>query len=394
MAKKIIYLDNASTTALDSAVFGAIKPYFTDKYGNPSNIYNLGQEAKKAVEKARKQTADFLNCRPEEIFFTSGATESNNLAIQGIVKKFKEQNPGQKPHIIASAIEHPSVLNICSALKRDGLAEVTFLKVNQQGFVDSKDVNKYLRPSTILVSVIYANNEIGSIQPLKEISKIVSNNKKETGYPLFHTDAVQAINYLDCSVRHLGVDLLTFNAHKIYGPKGIGVLYIKQGTAIAPLVYGGGQEKDLRSGTENVAGIVGIGQAVAMIKNPSSCALKAEKLKNRLINKILKNIEEAKINSPQKNCLPNIVSISFKRAEGESVVYALSEKGICVSTGSACASKTLKPSYVLTAIGLSPIAAHCSVRFSLGKYTSIKDIDYTVKVLAKEIKRLRSIAGK
>ena len=393
MAKKTVYLDNASTTPVDSGVFEQMKPYFIKQYGNPSGIHLVAEDASKAINKARKQVAQFLACLEEEVYFTSGATESNNLAIQGVVKKFKQDNPQTKPHLILSAIEHPSVLNTCLALKKEGLAEITLLKVSEEGIVEAKDVKKFMRPNTVLVSIMYANNEIGSLQPLKEIAKIISNNKKETGYPIFHSDAVQAANYLDCSVKKLGVDLLTINGHKIYGPKGTGVLYVKQGTPISRLAYGGGQEQNLRSGTENVAAIVGLGEAVVKLKSASNKAKQIAKLRDRLIEKIQKNIEDVKVNGQPKKSLPNIANLSFKRAEGESIVFELSEKGIAASTGSSCGSKSLKPSHVLTAIGLTPIGAHSSVRFSLGRQTKKADIDYLAKVLPSIIKRLRAISG-
>lgn len=390
---KHIYLDNAATTPLDGDVFEKIKPYFKQHYGNPSSSHRLGEEAQKAINKAQEQVAKFLGCLAEEIIFTSGATESNNLAIQGLVKNFRQQNPGQKPHIITSLIEHPSVLNTCQALKKDGLAEVTFLKISDKGTVDPKNVKKTIKKNTVLVSVMYANNEIGTIQPLREIGKIVKAAKQPSGYPFFHTDAVQAVNYCDCSVNKLGLDLLTFNAHKIYGPKGIGVLYVRSKTPISRLVYGGGQQSDLRSGTENVAAIVGLAEAVVKLKSQKAKNKQIGKLRDKLVEKVLKNIDDTKLNGSLKNRLVNNANISFRRAEGESIVFSLAEKGIFVSTGSACASKSLKPSHVLTALGLTPIASHSSVRFSLGRYTSKKDIDYVLRVLPAIIKRLREISG-
>jgi len=393
MSKKIIYLDHAATTPVDEVVFQKMKPFFSRQYGNPSGLYALASEAEKALSKARQHVAQFLGCQPAEIYFTSGATESNNLAILGLVKRFRQENPQTKPHLITTSIEHPSVLKVMSALKKEGLAEVTFLKVSEEGIIDAKDVKKYLRPNTILVSVMYANNEIGSIQPVKEIGKIISSNKKESGYPFFHIDAAQAANYLDCSVKKLNCDLLTLSGHKIYGPKGIGALYLKEGTALSPLVYGGGQEQNIRPGTENLAAIVGLAAAVVKLKSPKAKNKQIAKLRDRLIDKTLKLIDEVKVNGNPQKSLPHIANLSFRRVEGESLVFELSDKGIAVSTGSACASKSLKPSPVLTAIGLSPIAAHSSVRFSLGRTTSKAEIDYLLKVLPKVVQRLRTIAG-
>ena len=402
-----VYLDNAATTPVDEAVFEKMKPYFSKQYGNPSSIHSLGEEAKQAVEKARKQMAGFLGSQASEIIFTSGATESNNLIIQGVVKSFKfpariatrnvagGQVPSFKiPHIITSSIEHSSVLNVCQALKKEGVAEFTLVSVSKEGLINPSDVRKALKKNTVLVSLIYANNEIGAIQPIKEISQIIKKAKKDAGWPLFHTDAVQAVNYLNCRVNYLGVDSLTFNAHKIYGPKGIGVLYLKQNSPVSLLMYGGDQEFNLRPGTENTAAIVGLAEAIKKIKGQKSKNKNIEKLRDKLIKQVLKNIPESQVNGSLKRRLPNNANFTFKRAEGESIVFSLSEKGIAASTGSACSSQTLKPSQTLTAIGLSPIASHCSVRFSLGKETTNQDINYVIKILPNIIKRLRVISGR
>lgn len=368
----------------------AMRPYLDEFAGNPSSLHFFGRKSKEAIDEARKRVAKFLNCSPEEIIFTGSATEANNLAIFGVVKPFNFVSV--RPHIITSSIEHSSVFEPCQVLEDEG-AEVTYLPSTRDGFVKIADLIKALKKNTVLVSIIYANNEIGTIQPIAEISKIIKKFRKSEKFPLFHIDAVQGINYLDCSVEKLGVDLLSLSGQKIYGPKGVGALYIKRGVSIAPLIYGGGQEKGLRSGTENVAFIIGLGEAIRQVLKNKSKIAKIRSLRNKLYKGILKSVPGIKLNGSMENSLPNILNITFKGVEGEAVELALDNKGIAVSTGSACASHDLKPSRVLLAIGLSHEEAHGAIRFSLGRYTAKEEIDEVLKVLPQIIKRLRKISG-
>lgn len=382
MAK--IYLDYAATTPLDPQVLKAMMPYLKHDFGNPSSIYGIGQKASGAIGEARKIAADFLGCSSQEIVFTGSATEANNLAIFGVLKAAKIA----KPHIITTQIEHHAVLEPCRELERQGLIEATYLPVDKEGLVQPTEVQKAIKPNTVLVSIIYANNEIGTIQPIAEIGKLI-------GRIYFHTDAVQAANYLDCDVKKLGVDLLTLSSHKIYGPKGVGLLFIKQGTPIKPLVYGGGQEAGLRSGTENVAGIVGLGQALKEIQSPRHKIenIKIRQFRDKLIKSILKIIPAAKLNGSSVHRLPNNINISFQGAEGEAIVIALDQKGIATSTGSACSSKSLEPSHILLALGLSEKEAHGSLRITLGRYTTQQEISRFLKVLPLIVQKLRKLSG-
>ena len=390
-ALKKIYLDNAATTPVDPVVSAKMRPYFSQKYGNASSVHQLGEEARRAVEAARRQTANFLGCLSEEVYFTSGSTESDNWAIGGVAEKMASRGI-KKPHFITSAIEHKAVLEPCQVLEKKGWAELTVLPVNKDGLVEVKELEKSIRKDTVLVSVMFANSEIGTIQPIKEIGQLLKKlnaGRKEKIY--FHTDAVQAINYLSCKVDELGVDLLSLSGHKIYGPKGVGVLYLRKGTAISPLIRGGGHERGMRSGTENVAGIVGLGEAIKRISPARGAQVK--KLRNKLITGILKDIPDVILNGSLRERLPNNAHFSFAGAEGESVVFVLSRKGVFTSTGSACASHSLSPSHVLSAIGLAPEQSHISVRFTLGKQTTAAEIDYVLRILPPIIERLRKIAG-
>ncbi len=375
-----IYLDYAATTPIDPKVLRMMLPYLKKDFGNPSSIYSFGQKASGAVDKARKAVANFLGCDSSEIVFTGSATEANNLAIKGLVKK--------GDHIITSQIEHHAVLEVCHELEKEGV-EVTYLPVDKQGLVQIPDIKKAIKKNTVLVSIMYANNEIGTVQPIAEISKVLHSKI------YFHTDAVQAVNYLDCNVKKLGVNLFTLSAHKIYGPKGVGALCIKKGTPIKPLIYGGGHEQGLRSGTENVAGIVGLAQAIKMLQDPKIKIqnIRIKHLRDRLIKTILKVIPDVRLNGSSIQRIPNNVNLSFKGAEGEAMVIALDQKGIAVSTGSACSSKTLEPSHVLRGLGLSDEEASGSLRITLGRYTSQKDIERSLKVLPPIIERLRKISG-
>lgn len=376
-----IYLDYAATTPIDRKVLRAMAPYLRKEFGNASSIHVFGQKAMSAIDEARRIAADFLNCDPAEIIFTGSATEADNLAIFGLVK------PGD--HIITSAIEHHAVLEPCRALAKRGV-EVTYLPVNKDGLVSIADVDKAIKSNTALVSIIYANNEIGAIQPITEIGKLLQGHKI-----LFHTDAVQAANYLDCDIKKLGVDMLTLSSHKIYGPKGAGLLYIKKGVKLTPLIYGGGQEQGMRSGTENVAGIVGFGEALKEVQNPKLKIqnIRIRQSRDKIIKFILKFVPDCMLNGSAVNRLPNNVNISFKGAEGEAIIISLDQKGIACSTGSACSSKSLEPSHVLLALGLSHEEAHGSLRITLGKNTTELEINKFLKVLPPIVERLRKISG-
>lgn len=393
---KRIYLDYAATTPIDPRVLRAMSPFLKENFGNPSSVHYFGQKAQAAIDETREKVANFLGCAPEEIIFTGSATEANNLAIRGVIEAVN-QNIRKPLHIITSQIEHKAVLETCKDLEEKGI-EVTCLPVDNQGLIKISDLAKKIKENTVLVSIMYANNEMGSIQPIAEIGKLLKNinrikEKSKVQKTYFHTDVVQAVNWLDCNVERFGADLLTLSGHKIYGPKGVGALYIKKGTPIKAQISGGGQEQGIRSGTENVAGIVGLGRAIEEVKNRKSKVKKIKKLKDRLIRSILKTIPDSKLNGSLKDSLPNIANFSFKGAEGEAIVVALDQKGICVSTGSACAAKSLETSHVLLALGLSEEEAHTSVRFSLGRYTAQREINKVLKILPKVIEKLRKISG-
>jgi len=382
-----IYLDYAASTPCDPKVCRAMSGFLKKDFGNPSSIHGFGQKASMAIGEARQLVAEFLGCESEEIVFTGSATEADNLAIFGTVKAVKVV----QPHIITSQIEHPAVLESCRELERRGV-QVTYLPVGKDGVVEIAELKKALKSNTVLVSIMYANNEVGTVQPIAEIGALI---KKTNPKILFHTDAVQAANFLDCDVKKLGVDLLTLSGHKIYGPKGVGALYVKKGTPITPIIYGGGHERGLRSGTENVAGIVGLGQAIKEIQNPKSKIqnIRIRQFRDKLIKTILKIIPASRLNGSLAQRLHNNVNISFDGAEGEAIVVALDQKGIAASTGSACSSGSLEPSHVLLALGLSEEVAHGSLRLTLGKYNTAKDIEKVIKVLPTVIQKLRKISG-
>ena len=390
-----IYLDYAATTPTDEAVFEVMKPYFSEKYGNASSVHQFGQEAAAAVVRARHQVAEFLNCQPNEIIFTSGATEGNNTIIKGIgASRFLAKKVGGKLHLIVSAIEHECVLAAAEFLVKQEIAEVTFLPVDKDGVVDVSELEKNLKPNTVLVSVMYANNEIGAIQPIAQISELLKRiNQGRENKILFHTDAVQAINYLDCDVQKLGVDFLTLSGHKFYGPKGVGVLYVRSGAKFDKFMHGGQQEFHQRSGTHNTPGIVGLGEAISLVKKKASENEEIKKLRDKLIKDIGQKISHAFLNGSMDNRLPNNVNFRFEGVEGEAILISLDLEGIAVSTGSACASKSLEPSYVLLALGLSHLDAHSAIRFSLGRYTTEAEVDRVLEVLPSIIERLRGISG-
>ncbi len=372
-----VYLDNAATTKTDDEVVKEMKKYFMEIYANPASLHEMAQQANKAVKDARKRIAGFINANPEEIIFTSGGTESDNLALMGVAYALRDKGN----HIITSRIEHPAILRTCEWLEKNGFT-VTYLNVDKYGFVDLKELKQKITERTILVSIMSANNEIGTIEPIAEIGEICS---KKGVY--FHTDAVQALGKIPLDVRTMNIDLLSASAHKIHGPKGIGFLYVRKGIRIKPVIHGGGHEHGLRSGTLNVPSIMGFAKALELANKPNDM----EMLRNKLIKGLLK-IEASWLNGHPEIRLSNNVNVSFKAIEGESLVLYLSDKGICASTGSACSSLSLKPSHVLTAIGLKPEEAHGSLRLTLSRFTTDEEIDYTVKVVTDVVTRLRKLS--
>lgn len=379
---KTIYLDNAATTAVDPAVVKEMLPFFSKKFGNPGSFHNVGLESKKAIDAARKSVSTILKCKTSEIIFTGGGTESVNLAIKGIA--LRNKNKGN--HIITSKVEHPCVLETCSFLERNNFS-VTYLNVDKHGLVSPDDIRSAITDKTILISIMYANNEIGTIQPIREIGRIAKEKNV-----LFHTDACQAAGFLKLTPSELNVDLLTINGSKIYGPKGAGVLYKKDSVILEPLLHGGGQEFGLRSGTENVPAIVGFAKALELAqKSREEETKRLTKLRDTLIKGLLK-IPKSRLNGHPNLRLPNNVNITFLDVEGEAMLLHLNERGVCASTGSACASHSLEPSHVLKAIGLSYEGAHGSIRFTLGKDAKQKDIQYVIKIMPGIVEQLRKIS--
>lgn len=395
---KKVYLDYAATTPVDKKVFMAMKPYFLRKFGNASEPHSFGQDARRAVEEVRFQVADFLGANSGEIIFTGCATESINLSHKGLIESVNLGEKGKKPHIITTSVEHKAVLETCKHLEISGKAEVTYLQVDKYGRVKEESVLGLIRRETCLVSVIYVNNEVGTIQPVKEIGAKISRANKTRlasglGRIYFHTDATQAIQYLDCNVDSLGVDLLSMTGHKIYAPKGVGVLYIRDETPLQRQQDGGGQEFGMRAGTENVPYIVGLGKAFGLLQEGKKEIKKVGVLQDKLISGVLK-ISGTKLVGHPKERVSHIVSFIIEGAEGESVVLHLSDKGVIASSGSACTSGIAGPSHVLTAMGVAPELSHGSVRFSLGKDTTGDEIDYAVKVLPEIVAKLRRMAPK
>jgi cysteine desulfurase len=375
-----IYLDYAATTPTDPEVIKAMSPYFSDVFGNPSSLHSFGQEAKEAIEEARGTVASFIGAKPEEIVFTSGGTESNNFALKGVA--YANSNKGN--HIITSAIEHHAIIEPAKFLEKQGF-KVTYLKVDKYGLVDPQDVKRAITDKTILISIMHANNEIGTIQPIQEIGRIA----REEGI-YFHTDAVQTFGHLSINVDELNVDLLSASAHKLYGPKGVGALYIRKGTRILPFMHGGDQENNRRASTHNAPGIVGFGKAVQLAKEKMiEERKKLIPLRDKLIKGILDNIDHTRLNGHATKRLPNNVNVSVEYIEGEAMILNLDMEGVACSTGSACTSSSLEPSHVLLAIGLSPDIAHGSLRFTLGRYTEEENIDYVLEVLPRIVRRLR-----
>jgi len=379
---KSIYFDNASTTKVDEKIVKAMLPYFSEKFGNASSQHPKGREAQKDLEKSREIIAKSINAKPEEIIFTSGGTESNNLALKGLFFYHKENNTG-KNHIITTKIEHDCIINTCKWLEKQG-AKITYLNVNSEGFVNSEEIKNAITEKTFLISVIHGNNEIGTIQNLEKIGKIC--REKEV---LFHTDACQSFTKVPIDIKKMNLDLVSLNSHKIHGPKGIGALFIKEGVKITPLFHGGGHEKKLRSGTENVSGIIGFAKAVEIAN--SKDIEKMEKLKKYLIEELLK-IPNVTLNGSEKNRLCNNINVSFNNIEGEAIGSFLEEDKIYTSTGSACQSNNLETSHVLKALGLEPLQSNSSIRISISKYTTEEEIEYFLKSIKKIVKKLRAIS--
>lgn len=378
-----MYFDNAATTRLDDEVLQEMLPYLKENYGNASSIYKLGRESRKAVEESRERISKVLNCKPNEIYFTAGGSESDNTAIKGIAKANKKKGN----HIITSKIEHPAVLETCKQLEKEGF-EITYISVDENGIVDLEELKKSIKPTTILMTIMFANNEIGTIQPIEEIGKIA---KESNIY--FHTDAVQAVGNAKIDVQKLNIDSLSLSGHKIYGPKGIGALYVKTGVKFEKFIDGGHQERNKRAGTENVTGIVGIGKSIELAyENLNEHNKKIKELRDYYVEQVKEKIPYIKINGDMEKRLPGNCNISFRFIEGEGLLLNLDLKGICASSGSACTSGSLDPSHVLLAIGLPHEIAHGSLRISIGKYNTKEEIDYLVENLVEIVNRLREMS--
>lgn len=380
---KRIYLDHNATTPLHPEVLEAMLPYYKEAFGNPSTIYSFGQETRKATDEARETVANLIGASPEEIIFTSGGTEADNLALKGVPAALEKKGK----HIITSSIEHHAVLSTLKYLEKRGY-QVSFLPVDEHGWLDPGEVEEAITSQTVLISVMYANNEVGTIEPISEIGEIA----QKAGIYL-HTDAVQTIGKIKVNVDDLKVDLLSLSAHKFYGPKGVGALYVRKGTRIYPLLHGGYQERRRRAGTENVAGIVGLGKAAEIApKEMVQQSRRESNLRDRLEKMIRENINHCQLNGHPTQRLPNTLNISFEFIEGESLILNLDLKGIAASTGSACTSGSLEPSHVLMAMGVAPEIAQGSIRFSLGRDNRKEDIDYTVENLVEIVTRLREMS--
>lgn len=390
---KRVYLDHNATTPVHPEVLEAMQPYFKDIFGNASSVHRFGQQARKAVDEAREKVADLIGAKPEEIVFTSGGTEADNFAVKGVSYALKEKGN----HIITSSVEHHAVLTTCKNLEKKGF-KVTYLSVDRFGIVNLDELRKAVTDETILITIMYANNEVGTIEPMAEIGKIIKEiNQERTSnnrHPFyFHTDAVQAAGKIPVKVYELNVDLLSLSGHKIYGPKGIGALYIRKGTKIQPLLHGGHHENNKRAGTENVPAIVGFGKACWIASNEMETqGIHLTNLRDNLCGGISEKIDNVYLNGHPKKRLPNTLNISFEFVEGESIILNLDMQGIAVSSGSACTSGSLEPSHVLKAMGVEPALAQGSIRFSLGKDNTEEDIDYILEVLPEIIERLRKMS--
>jgi len=377
------YMDHSATSPLNPEVLEAMLPYFKESFGNASTLYTLGREARTAMENGRKQVASLIGATPEEVYFTSGGTESDNIAIKGTASRLKSKGN----HIITSAIEHPAVEETCKYLEKNGF-KVTYLPVGEEGIVKVAELEEAITSETILITVMHANNEIGTIQPIKEIGALA----REKGI-YFHTDAVQSVGKIPVNVGDLNVDMLSISAHKLYGPKGIGALYIRKGVRIDPLFHGGGHERGMRPGTENIPGIVGLGKACQIAQDNMEQNMEyVSSLRDRLIKGVLGEIEQSYLNGHPTKRLPNNANFRFSSIEGESLVLQLDAMGINASTGSACSSKKLEPSHVLMAIGLKEVDAHGSLRISLGSENTPEDIDSSIIAIKEVVERLRSMS--
>lgn len=384
MTKKRVYMDYSATTYVKPEVMSEMLPYFTEEFGNPSSLYSFSDATKSAVDKARERVAKAINAEKGEIYFTSGGSEADNWALKGIA--FANKDKGN--HIITTKIEHHAMMNACRFLEKNGF-EVTYLTPDEEGFISPLQVERAITDKTILVSVMFANNEIGTIEPIKDIGKICREKKV-----LFHTDAVQAVGHIPVDVKEMNIDLLSMAAHKFYGPKGVGALYIRKGVKIENLIHGGGQERSKRGSTENIAGIVGLGKAVELaVEEMGEEAARLRKLRNKLLDGILEKIPYTKLNGPKGDTrLPSNVDVSFIGIEGETLLLDLDYDGVYASTGSACASASLDPSHVLLAIGLPHEIAHGSLRLTLGAKSTEEDVDYVLEVLPEIVKRRRDMS--
>ena len=381
----MIYFDNAATTKLDDEVLKEMMPYLTNMYGNASAIYELGRESRKAIEDAREKVAKVLNCEVGEVYFTSCGSESDNTAIKEIARANKKNGN----HIITSKIEHPAVIETCEQLKKEGF-EITYIGVDEKGIVDLEEIKRAIKPTTILISIMFANNEIGTVEPIKEIRKIAKEHEI-----VFHTDAVQAVGNVRIDVEDMNIDSLSLSGHKFYGPKGVGVLYVKREIEFHSFINGGHQEKNKRAGTENVAGIVGIGKAIELAyQNLDEHNKKITELRDYFINQITAKIPKVKINGDMINRLPGNVNISFEGVDAEGLLLNLDLKKICASSGSACSAGSLEPSRVLLAIGLEKEMAKSSLRVTIGKYNTKEEVNYLIESLEEIVSRLRMIKYK
>ena len=383
---KKVFMDHASTTKVDDEVLDAMLPYFSKYFGNPSSIHLFGREAHDAVDLSRRKVADLLNAKEDEIIFTAGGTEADNIAIKGVAYKHKEKRGSKGPHIITSEIEHPAVLQTCKHLEEEGF-EVTYVPVDEYGIVKLDELETALSENTFLITIMFANNEIGTIEPMEEIGKIAKENNV-----LFHTDAVQAIGKTPIDVKKLHIDLLALSSHKMYGPKGVGALYVRKGVQLKPIVHGGGHEKGLRSSTLNVPGIIGLGKACELAKERMQKDMKYLRiLRDKLIKNVLQ-IEESYLNGHPEKRLVNNAHFRFAGVEGEAMLLAMDVKGIATSTGSACSSKKLQASHVLAAIGLGPEYAHGSIRLSIGRETTEEDVMYVCESLSEVVVKVRRMS--
>lgn len=378
-----VYLDYSATTPVKEEVLKEMIPYFTEKFGNPSSLYDKGLEAKKAVEHAREQVAALINADPREVYFTAGGTEADNWALMGVADKFKDKGN----HIITTQIEHHAILHSCEFLEKHGY-EVTYLGIDKNGRIGLEELENAITDKTILISVMMVNNEIGTVQPIKEIGKIAKAHKI-----IFHTDAVQALGNVPIDVKDMGIDLMSMSSHKIYGPKGEGALFMRKGLRISNYIHGGAQESGKRAGTENLTGIVGFGKAAELARlNFDKHVKHCSELRNYLVERILNEIPDTQLNGTMEGRHPGNANITFKFIEGESILLLLNQFGISVSTGSACSSKSLEPSHVLVALGVPVEMIHGTVRFTVGDFTTKEDIDYVVDKLKIVVKKLRALS--